>query len=907
MRTAEICNDERRRSDMRESPLLGLDYLEVSDDQLTLTVYFLGKAPQRIEPENIRIKGGQRIRNIQVVSVDIHHEQDDELDDYMKVVVDRAGDFSTYTLHMVEIKGYDKNHVPQYRRLRGFDNRYAEVQFSFKVNCPSDLDCQTNNACPPPLYEQPEISYLAKDYASFRQLILDRLALHIPGWQEQHIPDIGIALVELLAYVGDYLSYYQDAVATEAYLSTAHQRISVRRHARLVDYAMHEGCNARTWIQIQVSPAQNSTAASSVNISSEDIYFITGNNDALAVNSVMLDNATVQRLPASDYEAFEPLFEGNTQKAPLQFYSAYNEIRFYTWGQQECYLPQGATSASLQDYAHDPNASPDAEEELYLQTEIAEDEQNEETDDQEPAQQTQSAKTQDTSKDMRILQNLKVGDFLLFEEVRGANTGLASDALPSHRHVVRITQLEQVQDHLYGKNVLEVSWAIEDALPFPLCISAIGQAPNCTLLQNISVARGNLLLVDNGFTIFPSPDPAKTATQYSDTWQIQEGSTIATCKGENEPSDVQIIAEPFEPILSQFPVTFSQPLATGLPASQVLTQDARLASPKVSLTSILPDVPSANAQTLWYPQPDLLESEPEDAHFVVEIDNDSYAHLRFGKSGMGRAPVALETFKATYRIGNGLTGNVGVESITHSVFRRNMPPDVTLTPRNPFAAAGGTAPEPIIEVKQFAPHAFRNVLERAITADDYAQLLKNYPGIQRAATSLRWNGSGYDVLIAIDPLGVETLSDSLRTSIVHYLQQFRRIGHDLAVEQARYVPIELEMCIVVQPHYLRGHVKANLLNRLSNRVLSDGTKGYFHPDTLSFGDNIAVSTLVAIAQAVQGVQAVAVKKLQRFREGPNQELAKGVLEIGPLEVAQLDNDPNYPEHGILTLDMKGGR
>ena len=35
---------------------------------------------------------------------------------------------------------------------------------------------------------------------------------------------------------------------TEAYLDTARRRISVRRHVRLVDYPMHEGCNARAWV-----------------------------------------------------------------------------------------------------------------------------------------------------------------------------------------------------------------------------------------------------------------------------------------------------------------------------------------------------------------------------------------------------------------------------------------------------------------------------------------------------------------------------------------------------------------------------------------------------------------------------------------------------------------------------------
>src|SRR6185369_9764573 len=96
-------------------------------------------------------------------------------------------------------------------------------------------------------------NYLAKDYASFRQLLLDRLALIMPEWQERHAPDVGIVLLEILAYVGDYLSYYQDAVATEAYLNTARQRISVRRHARLVDYSMHEGCNARAAVAIEVT------------------------------------------------------------------------------------------------------------------------------------------------------------------------------------------------------------------------------------------------------------------------------------------------------------------------------------------------------------------------------------------------------------------------------------------------------------------------------------------------------------------------------------------------------------------------------------------------------------------------------------------------------------------------------
>src|SRR5690349_13016234 len=86
--------------------------------------------------------------------------------------------------------------------------------------------------------------------------MLDRLATLAPDWRERNPADLGIVLVELLAYAGDYLSYQQDAVATEAYLGTARRRVSVRRHARMVDYAMHDGCNARAWVQVQVSADQ---------------------------------------------------------------------------------------------------------------------------------------------------------------------------------------------------------------------------------------------------------------------------------------------------------------------------------------------------------------------------------------------------------------------------------------------------------------------------------------------------------------------------------------------------------------------------------------------------------------------------------------------------------------------------
>ena len=192
--------------------------------------------------------------------------------------------------------------------------------------------------CPPEKREEPEINYLAKDYASFRQLILDRLALIMPDWKERHVPDLQITLVELLAYVGDHLSYYQDAVATEAYLDTARRRISVRRHARLVDYFLHEGCNARAWVTLQVSEEH-------ISLKPDDIYLIT--DPGIATSGNVHDDSELPKTLPRPYLVFEPLVEDHGKE--INLYKNHNEIRLYTWGDTQCCLPKGATSATLID------------------------------------------------------------------------------------------------------------------------------------------------------------------------------------------------------------------------------------------------------------------------------------------------------------------------------------------------------------------------------------------------------------------------------------------------------------------------------------------------------------------------------------------------------------------------------
>lgn len=858
-----ICMSAARRIEIRKQTVLyGLDYVEVGSDQRTLTVYFLGRAPDSLAVSNVVIEGGRRIQGIRVTGVSIKRNEAAGLDDAMVIATDKAGDFSTYTLRVVL-----RDEQGEYRPHPAFDPRYDRVTFSFKADCPSDLDCRQTAVCPPVRRDEPVIDYLAKDYASFRQLVLDRLALVMPDWRERHVPDLGIALVELLAYVGDHLSYYQDAVATEAYLDTARQRISVRRHARLVDYVLHEGCNARTWMCVETDSDLTLNADPD---HPNDSYFIT----TLENTPAAIQEDALVRQSTGPFMVFEPMTPG-----AIRLYRHQHEIHFYTWGDQSCCLPRGATTATLIGKWIEP-AQP--EEPVAC----------------EPVHGKQTGRpvspVNGLNNSTGIALHLSPGDVLIFEEVIGPKTGNPADADPAHRHPVRITAVRRVSDPLYPEQELtEITWAEEDALPFPLCLSAMGPPPTCEIIEHISVARGNLVLVDHGQRIEEDLDP------------VRPKQTIEQCDCSGHVMDTVTLPQRYRPLLQKAPLTFSEPLAAGMPASRMLVQNGRRALPQIRLNTR----DHEEKPVEWLPRPDLLSSRGSDPHFVVETENDRRARLRFGDGESGRQPEAGTAFHATYRVGNGLDGNVGANSITHLVTRNLLLSGGIRSVRNPLAAQGGIAPEPLNEARLFAPHAFRQRQERAIAAADYSAIVMREFGsrVQRAATALRWNGSWFEVLVAIDPFGAEEADAGLLDAISARLHRYRRIGHDLTVKAAHRVPLEIELRVCVLPNYLRGHVKAELLEIFSNRQLADGRLGLFHVDRLSFGDDIYLSTLVAEAQNVQGVESVEVIKLQRLYEPVDSEIENGVLPLGPLEIARLDNDPSFPENGRIRFDMRGGR
>ncbi len=903
------CGVAARREKLRLGGTLnGIDFVEVGDDGVSLCVHLFGAIPPGLDATNLRLTGGDRSTGLRVVGVSPEAASDLHDDACLRVVLDREGDRSAYCLCLVD--GASGAEPATWLPLPGFDPRYACVALHFRLGCARDLDCAAGASCVAPAVAPPEINYLAKDYASFRQLFLDRLALEVPAWQERHVPDLGLALVEALAYVADQLSYQQDAVASEAYLATARRRISVRRHARLVDYRMHEGCNARALVTLE--------STTDLALALADLLLVVPPSGVADPIRGVIDAAQLATARAQGALLFEPMARDGA--ATFAVVAAHSAIALHTWGDELCCLPRGSTHATLVD-ASAPPPSPAPTMPPTAADPAA---------DRVPA----AVAVPPPSRALR----LAVGDLLIFEEVLGPATGAPADANPAHRHAVRLSAVQPALDPLDGTRLLEVAWDPCDALPFDLCLSTRRPAPDCGWLHGISLARGNVLLVDHGEHVrgqcaappirtpgaptdaYPGlgaalaamPDACARCDALGEACWLVPGTTRpGCCHCAGGVADVRTQVSDSTHVLSGTPLTFAEPLPAGAPVCTLLARDPRAALPQLTVYGgplgevLVAGVPDAQWQ--WLPQYDLLASGPADRHVAVEIDDDGAAHLRFGDGVLGASPQAGDFFRAALRLGNGPAGNVGCDAIVW-LASKSTRLDADVRPRNPLPASGGTAPESNAEVKLYAPGAFRANPLRAIVADDYATLAARTPGVQGAAATLAWTGSGYSADVVLDPLGTEDLTAALAQTVAQQLARCRRIGHDVAVHAACYVPLTIGLLVCVLPEFLRAHVAAELADRFTAGLRADGKPGCFHPDRLTLGAPVYASALLAEAQAVPGVAHVELTTLRRLDDPLAPAVPPdGVLHLGRREIAQVDGDPDHPDHGSLHCTLGGGR
>jgi predicted phage baseplate assembly protein len=941
-----VAGDARRRK-LRERHGNGLDGVEVREGGRRLLVYFLEHAPRGLHPGNIRIEAPRGARPVRAVEVRRAEESGPEVEDRLMVELDHPGSAGSYLLRIVERR---PDGTPGWRPYRGIDPRYAQVRFVADVDAPR-----------PPIQRAPAgapaagdpVSYIYRDYAGLRQLMLDRLAVTMPDWTERHEPDIWMTLVELLAYIGDDLSYYQDAVATEAYLQTARTRVSVRRHARLVGYRLHEGCNARAWVCVNVT--------SPVSLPLGDVRFAAAGAWA-GEGPPVLNASTFPAGTLASLQQYTPLSVqpgAHGLEPAVQLLPAHNAIELWSWGERDSHLVSGATSAVLTD-----GAPPDG--------------------------------TDGTPQ--RTL-TLRAGDVLILEQTADPPTPGAGPADPALRQAVRLTSVHPLTDPLYEQPLLEVRWAPEDALAFNLAVTAGG--------NRCSQASGNVVLVAHGAAETDTIDvsaPALTraglgyATPFPDRravarhqarrlrslyheWREQVSEWRSQAGGGAPLSEAQLgtlrrqvgirelerlglpgrrrglrraaragfeadalaellaragrllaarrrrleflarLAEGTGPLgdvlIGELAEDWGQeltaPLAAGQPGSWgpaaiAIRQDPRAALPVLQLAD--------GAGGTWAPALDLIGAAPTDQVFVAEVNDQGIAGLRIND------PPAAATLSASYWVGNGAAGNAEIEAINALVWTPGAgtapasggdaspsPPRGISLVRNPLAATGGIDAETVSAAKLAIPGAFTAGQQRALAAEDYAALAAAVPGVRRAAAELRFTGSLPVVDVAIQPELGEDPAGELLAEVRRSLAAVRKIGQLVRVLPPRYRPLVVALDVTLSPAAIRREVAHHLARLLSSGWLPDGTQALFNPANLAFATPVYSSPVIAAVHAVAGVDSVTLTRFG-FLDQPaaaGSTAAGSELRVAALELARLDNNPTQPEHGYALMSLEGGR
>lgn len=623
----------------------------------------------------------------------------------------------------------------------------------------------------------PIADYLVRDYASFRRLILEHIRGRIPDWREDRIGDIGVALVEVLAYAADYLSYYQDAVGTEAYLSTARQRISIRRHSKLIDYPFSEGCNARTWVHLEVTGEA----------------FELPRGTAFCSNKPASESATLDP-PAtpSDDSVFESM-----RREMLR--PEHNRMPLCGQSDTESLLPKAATTGFLVGH----------------------------------------------------YKNLRRGQVLVLEN---SPPGVAGTD-PAQVHPILLTHDPESTVDSRGRPVTRLTWAVEDALPadFPLSV----RLDSGGWARELTVARGNMVLSDHGRSV------------------SQEFESVV--------QDV-----PYRPSLGEACLSFSEPLAerSFASAAGAVYQEPGRAVPQIDLEEYptMWALHHGRCKTAeWHALPDLLLCDPSTRGFVVEVSSNGGSTLRFGDGKQGRRPQVDARFKAIYRTGNGVTGNVNSRTLTHLV---NPDPRVLAT-YNPLPAIGGTDPEPLETARFFAPQAFWTQ-QRCVTSDDFAQRATRHPilgsRIRKGVARVEASRGGRRVSVFVDTFAPWPCCRAFCRALQSFLRPWAIIGDEVSVLPPESVDLEISLQVWIGPATSSHEVRSALEHLLSDQPGPGGIPGTFDPRRWDFGEAIHLSHILARVSSLHGVHAVEARTFRRLSGASPTEPVQPVILLQPHEM-----------------------
>jgi hypothetical protein len=837
---------DRRALLLTSASYSGIDFIEIANDaQTELRVHFLnGVALSGTLTATPTITGGETIPTVAVQAID--NATDwlmDGNDLVLSLKVQAPGDFSNYTLTIQSPK---------------LDPFFSQAAFSFKARCNSTLDCKAPPPfCPREQGDAPPIDYLAKDFLSFRQALLDFSALSYPAWQERSEADFGMVFLEALAALGDDLSYTQDRVAAEAALNTATQRRSVVRLARLVDYEAQPATSATVQLQFNVSAGVSQLP------------------DGLMVTATGPDGSLVPFETGSSLNnrLIDPATGGRRAAVPTTTTSAaWNTgvIQPYWLDDSQRCLPVGAT----QMYVLGRGFGFQAGQPLLIETAGA------------------------TNADPPICQIVHLVAANQAQEIHEPFFPPAPNP-PITISPPFLTWPASSGQTTGDTAITLITWEADDALLVNRDLTRttlVGNIIPATQGQTVKAAAAlpPVQVTSETFAIPPLPanppnlSPAIVRTGPNDTAATPSLQYLYT--------------------LTQTPVAWLQPVDASTPQAPEILLEQRGQVGAAGEWTFFPRMLEAGefqaAFTLEAARYSQVGRSSDGTAAYYDYDGDDGDTIRFGDGEFGNIPPAGAIFDITYRVTAGSGGNVAAGSIT-LVDPAAAATGVTAA-TNPLPAAGGADAEPLEQILRFAPEEFRAVQYRAVRPEDYQAAAQTLPWVMRANTAFRWTGSWRTTFTSVDPVASEQISISQQTELINLLNRYRMAGSQSYVPPAQYVSVDLAITVCAQSTAFNADVEKAVLAALNPRG-TVGAPGFFNHANFTFGQSLERASLEAAIQDAPGVAGVLCvlfrvrNRAAGFTEMPD------IVTVASEEIIRCDNDPSIPEAGSINLTIEGGR
>ncbi|MBV9211243.1 MAG: baseplate J/gp47 family protein, partial [Acidobacteria bacterium] len=273
----------------------------------------------------------------------------------------------------------------------------------------------------------------------------------VPEWQASSEADFDQVLLELFSAAADELSDYQDRVMNEAYLATCRKRVSLARHARLMDYHIHQGNQAGTWLALELDHMN------------------------VATSYDLADGLRVWSGRKTEDEESVVFISRDEEDPKPRVNQLLNSMSLYTWSDSIPALAAGSTQADLKLFVA-----------FYPDLDVPE---------MVPATDQVSAQTVEA-----LIRSGRVTR-LLIQERLNPTTGLAAGRDPSKRQLLHLLPgddgAEALLDPITNEWFVRVRWEQEDALQRSYCFTIECDAP-VGKVENITLFHGNLVEVFHG-------------------------------------------------------------------------------------------------------------------------------------------------------------------------------------------------------------------------------------------------------------------------------------------------------------------------------------------------------------------------------------------------------------------------